>query len=80
MLKTHAVKKFETLAGVAKALGVTYAAVWQWGDVVPELSARKLQDITNGELKVDPKLYRRAKSKSSDCAPRSRGLSAVKRA
>lgn len=43
---------------IARALGLTSGAVSQWGDVVPEKQAYRLEDITNGSLKVDKTLYR----------------------
>lgn len=46
---------------VAEVLGITRQAVEQWGEVVPERSAYKLQVLTNDKLKVDPALYRKAK-------------------
>lgn len=47
---------------VAAALGITRQAVEQWGEVVPERSAYKLEVITKGDLKVDPELYRKNKA------------------
>lgn len=42
---------------MARALGVTVGAISQWGDVLPEGKAYKLESISNGKLKVDPSLY-----------------------
>lgn len=44
---------------LAKALGVTSGAISQWGDVVPEGQAYKIQSITDGKLRVNPDLYRK---------------------
>lgn len=44
---------------VAALLGITRQAVEQWGEVVPERSAYKLQVLTNGRLVANPALYRR---------------------
>ena len=42
---------------IARALGLTSGAVSQWGDVVPEKQAYRLEDITGGSLKIDKTLY-----------------------
>ncbi len=41
----------------AKALGITKSAVSQWGDIIPEGMAYKIQVITAGILRVDPAAY-----------------------
>jgi hypothetical protein len=57
MLKSDVMKQFETYQDVADVLGITRSAVQQWGELVPETSAYKLQVITAGRLRVDPSLY-----------------------
>jgi hypothetical protein len=47
---------------VADALGITRQAVEQWGEVIPEGAAYKLQVITAGHLRVDPACYAKAKT------------------
>lgn len=42
---------------VAAAAGVTDRAVRMWKELVPPLSAAKLQKATKGRLKFDPDLY-----------------------
>lgn len=42
---------------IAEALGISSGAISQWGDVVPEGQAYKLQALTNGKLRVDPACY-----------------------
>lgn len=49
----------EGVTATAESLGLTKGAVSQWDDIIPELSARKIHDITRGQLKFDPKLYKR---------------------
>ncbi|MDG9671848.1 Cro/CI family transcriptional regulator [Hahella aquimaris] len=51
MKKTEAVDYFGNQANLAKALGIAPAAVYQWGDFIPELRAFQLERITNGKLK-----------------------------
>ena len=63
MLKSEVVKKYRTQTGVAAALtkaGYPLApcSVSHWDDVVPELQARRLAEITRGRLKFDPAVYR----------------------
>lgn len=63
-----AIKYFKTRSGVARALGISRAAVSKWGPVVPEGSAYKLESLTSGALKVDPALYPRQSAASSSMA------------
>jgi DNA-binding transcriptional regulator YdaS (Cro superfamily) len=49
----------------AKALGITKSAVSQWGDVIPEGMAYKIQVITAGVLRVDPAVYENQKTSVS---------------
>lgn len=44
-------------SAVARALGITRASVNAWDDLIPELRAYRLERVTKGKLKVDPKLY-----------------------
>jgi hypothetical protein len=57
MKKVEVIKYFQNPTGVANKLRMTVGAVSQWGDVIPEKQALKLDRITNGELKYDPELY-----------------------
>ena len=43
MTVDEAVKHFGNKAGIARALDITPAAVYQWGDKVPELRAYQLR-------------------------------------
>jgi transcriptional repressor of cell division inhibition gene dicB len=43
----------------AKRLGLTPGAISQWGDLVPELRAREIAELTKGKLKFRRELYRR---------------------
>jgi len=52
MLKSEVVDFFGSARNAAKALGITPAAVSQWGDIVPELRAYQLQQVTKGKLKA----------------------------
>jgi hypothetical protein len=57
MKKTDALEHFETVADLARAAKVTRSAVSQWGDLVPPLSAKRLELATGGKLSFDPDLY-----------------------
>lgn len=46
---------------IAMTLGVSRQAVEQWGKIVPEGSAYKLQALTMGVLKVDSACYRKSR-------------------
>jgi hypothetical protein len=43
----------------AKALGITPGAISQWGEIIPELQARRIAEITRGDLPFRPELYER---------------------
>lgn len=58
MLKKVVLKYSQILSKLAESLGISPAAISQWGDVISEKNAYQVQDITNGELNVDSKLYR----------------------
>jgi DNA-binding transcriptional regulator YdaS (Cro superfamily) len=57
MLTSKAIDHFKTKRAIAKALGISSAAVSKWGDVVPVESAKAIEIRTNGELRVDWALY-----------------------
>lgn len=58
MLTNDAVQYYGGRRQLAEALGITRQAVEQWGKVVTEGMAYKLQVITKGELVVDAKKYK----------------------
>lgn len=57
MLKKTAVEFFVKPGIVAQRLGITRQAFWSWGRVLPYWAAEELEEITNGAIKLDPKLY-----------------------
>lgn len=63
MLKKDVLKYFDPEHSrpsvTARALGYTQGAITQWGRIIPELSARKIADLTGGELPFRPELYER---------------------
>ena len=57
MLKKTVVKYFGNQLSTAKALGLTRGSVSQWGEVIPEKQALRVEKISNGVLKYDPSFY-----------------------
>lgn len=61
MLKQDVINYFGTLEKVAKALEISVSAVSQWGDVIPEKNAYRLQELTEKALIIDRNLYKKSK-------------------
>ena len=57
MKKLEAVKYFGGSLKLADALSITSGAVSQWGEVIPERQAFRLDRMTGGKLKYRPELY-----------------------
>lgn len=57
MQKSQAIEFFGNQTKLAKAAGVSKAAVSLWGEIIPERRAARLADITNGALQYDRTLY-----------------------
>lgn len=58
MYKKQVIDHFGTQRAIAKALGISDAAVSQWKEVIPEKDAYRLQVVTEGVLKYDEAAYR----------------------
>lgn len=56
MLSKTVFKHFGSPLHAARALGITKSAVYQWGEVVPYASAKRLTEIAP-VLTIDPSLY-----------------------
>lgn len=52
MKRQTAIDYFGSIPKLARALKITYEAVRQWGEDVPELRQYQLEKITNGTLKA----------------------------
>ena len=61
MRKADVLSHFKKQTRIARVLGLTKSAVSQWGEVIPEGMAYKLEVITRGKLRVDPSLYEQGK-------------------
>ena len=62
MLKSDVIAHFGDLKNIANALGISVSAVSQWGDIIPEKNAYRLQDITDRKLKFDRSLYQKSQN------------------
>lgn len=62
MLKRDVIAHFGDLKNIANALGISVSAVSQWGDIIPEKNAYRLQDITDRKLKFDRSLYQKSQN------------------
>lgn len=60
MHKQNVIDHFGTQRAVAKALGISDAAVSQWKEIIPEKDAYRLEIVTAGALKYDEAAYRKA--------------------
>ncbi|KHE04898.1 MULTISPECIES: Cro/CI family transcriptional regulator [Citrobacter freundii complex] len=60
MYKKQVIGHFGTQRAVAKALGISDAAVSQWKEVIPEKDAYRLEIVTAGVLKYNEAAYRAA--------------------
>ena len=69
MKKKDAIAFFRTPRGVARAAGVSDAAVSQWGDRIPLGTAALLEKASGGKLKLNPADYRQMPAPETDAAP-----------
>ena len=65
MNKKTVVKYFGSQGATARFLGLSKQAVSLWPDLVPEVSARKLEKFTNYELSINEKKYKT--SRPAEC-------------
>ena len=59
MKTADAIAHFGSQHALARALGVSQAAVAQWGEEVPALRQLQLQQLTLGILKAAPDVFER---------------------
>ena len=57
MKSIDVIRYFGTKAKTAAFLGYTRSSLTEWPDVVPELTALRLEKLTAGDLVVDPSMY-----------------------
>lgn len=58
MEKQRAIEHYGSAPALSRALGISRQAVYQWGDIVPEKQAMRLERITGGTLPYDEDCYR----------------------
>ena len=59
MYKSVVVAHFGNTVKLAAFLKINSSAVSQWGEIIPEKQALKLEKLTDGSLKYDPTLYKK---------------------
>lgn len=57
MLTKDAIHHFGSGAALAAAVGISRAAVSQWGERVPLATAARLEKLTGGQLALDIESY-----------------------
>ena len=57
MYKATVIAYFDTAVNLASFLKIDSAAVSQWGEIIPEKRAARLEKMTNGDLRYDINLY-----------------------
>lgn len=60
MYKVKVLEYFGTITACAEKLGIKPQAISQWGDVIPEKQAYRIERMTQGALSVDQNLYKKA--------------------
>lgn len=60
MTKKQVLKYFNNrVTDVANACGISVSCVSQWGEIIPEINALKLDRQTQGGLKYEESLYKK---------------------
>lgn len=54
MQKHDVLAHFGSITAIAKAIGVSHAAVSKWDDTIPKGRAYQIEVMTGGKLKADP--------------------------
>ncbi|WP_409419760.1 Cro/CI family transcriptional regulator [Marinomonas sp. RS-M-Aa-14] len=57
MLKQRLIDHFGSATRIAEFLKISQSSVSQWGVVIPEKQALRIEKLTNGALRYDPALY-----------------------
>jgi DNA-binding transcriptional regulator YdaS (Cro superfamily) len=70
MRKSTVLKHYKTGAAVARDLGITEAAVSQWGEIIPVMAAHQISELNPNveELRFNPRLYRHSSQRSQRIA------------
>ena len=57
MNKKDVLTYYGTQIKLAEALSISQASISNWGSIIPEKQALRLEKVTGGELKYDALLY-----------------------
>lgn len=68
MKKQDALTYYGSIRAVAMAAKVTRAAVYQWGAIIPLVSAVRLQEASGGDLLVTLSDYPKGRAGEPGCA------------
>ncbi|GAA0226585.1 MULTISPECIES: Cro/CI family transcriptional regulator [Marinomonas] len=60
MHKEKVIRYFGTQQCLASTLSISSSSISQWGNVIPEKQALRIERLTNGVLKYDARLYIRS--------------------
>lgn len=63
MRKEDVIGHYGTATAVAEALKISVAAVSQWDEIIPVMSAHRLSELTGGTLRFDARLYRHSSAR-----------------
>lgn len=53
MTRSQAIEHFGSVSALASALGISKAAVFAWGETIPELRKHQLEKLTGGKLQAE---------------------------
>ncbi|ATW34472.1 Cro/CI family transcriptional regulator [Candidatus Williamhamiltonella defendens] len=59
MYKSLVIAHFGNTVKLSSFLKINSSAISQWGKIIPEKQALKLEKLTEGSLKYDPTLYKK---------------------
>lgn len=70
MRKSTVIKHYLSAARAARALGISEAAISQWGELVPPVTAKRIAKLNPGvpELQFNPRLYRHSSQRTQQIA------------
>jgi hypothetical protein len=57
MNKADVIRHFGTITAMAKAIGISRQAIYDWPELIPEQWAWTIEGKTGGALRVNPRLY-----------------------
>ncbi len=59
MFKKDVIAHFGNSTSTARFLGVSRMCISHWGEIIPELRARQLAELTHGKLRFVPAMYKK---------------------